>query len=376
MYFFIPNSCGCSICPVNLFAGPCMRTAGVVSHVGWFPSAPCCGGRYSLSSNIIYLVLVLTGDCNQRAAPCSKPGIAGRDLQSDTNTSDKGRNVSIISLNSWFSVSLRAYCFKNRSLCFDSVWPTWWQMLPIIVLDLVCLALSGSRCVLTCAIEVCKVKTLSLPVCREINIIYWGFTPSLDVNVRVTVLTLYGALVTTQAPLPEVQLLLQQPEGSGSASSSTPGDSDWRQRDNISSTAHKPVTSPQKSSCAQSPGVTQTPAEEGSLPWLMQMCATLITQPREDHSDSEGAAPTGSAVLEPLPVRLEALQVRWWGRGTQELYQHVFHLFFFFITCLRSCATWSVDISLLFKVVCVRLGEWVFSASKRRNLPYNCMEQR
>uniref|UniRef100_A0A674NSF0 HEAT repeat-containing protein 6 n=1 Tax=Takifugu rubripes TaxID=31033 RepID=A0A674NSF0_TAKRU len=130
-----------------------------------------------------------------------------------------------------------------------------------------------------------------------------------DVNVRVTVLTLYGALVTTQAPLPEVQLLLQQPEGSTWAGSSTPGGSDWRQRDNLSSPAHKPVTSSQRGSCTHSPGVPQTPAEDGSLPWLMQLCASLITQPREDHSDSEGATQTGSLILEPLPVRLEALQV-------------------------------------------------------------------
>lgn len=115
--------------------------------------------------------------------------------------------------------------------------------------------------------------------------------------------------MTTQAPLPEVQLLLQQPESSGSASSSTPGESDWRQRDNFSSPAHKQVTSSQRSSCTQSPGVPRTPAEGGSLPWLMRLCASLVTQPREDHSDNEGAAPTGNAVLEPLPVRLEALQV-------------------------------------------------------------------
>lgn len=53
-------------------------------------------------------------------------------------------------------------------LLFDSVWPTWWQMLPIIVLDLVCLALSGSRCVLTCATEVCKSITLIIRVCQEL----------------------------------------------------------------------------------------------------------------------------------------------------------------------------------------------------------------
>lgn len=129
-------------------------------------------------------------------------------------------------------------------------------------------------------------------------------------NVRVKVLTLYGALVTTQAPLPEVQLLLQQPGGSGGASSSTPGDSDWRQRENLSSPGHKRDTSSQKGSSTHSPGVPLTPVEDGTLPWLMQLCASLVTQPREDHSDSEGAAQTGSPVFEPLPVRLEALQVR------------------------------------------------------------------
>uniref|UniRef100_A0AAQ4Q5E5 HEAT repeat-containing protein 6 n=1 Tax=Gasterosteus aculeatus aculeatus TaxID=481459 RepID=A0AAQ4Q5E5_GASAC len=109
-----------------------------------------------------------------------------------------------------------------------------------------------------------------------------------DVNVRVSVLTLYGALVTTQAPLPEVQLLLQQPEGSSSSSSGsgsfTQQDSalSWRRRDGMST----PPTAP---------------------PWLLQLCLSLVTQPREDQSDSEGAG-TGAA-LEPSPVRLEALQV-------------------------------------------------------------------
>uniref|UniRef100_A0A671WPG8 HEAT repeat-containing protein 6 n=1 Tax=Sparus aurata TaxID=8175 RepID=A0A671WPG8_SPAAU len=104
-----------------------------------------------------------------------------------------------------------------------------------------------------------------------------------DVNVRVSVLTLYGALVTTQAPLPEVQLLLQQPEGSSSGGSFTPKDSalSWRQRDGVSS----------------------------SPPWLLQLCVSLVTQPREDQSDSDGAGTGGGLALEPSPVRLEALQV-------------------------------------------------------------------
>uniref|UniRef100_A0A667Y1W1 HEAT repeat-containing protein 6 n=1 Tax=Myripristis murdjan TaxID=586833 RepID=A0A667Y1W1_9TELE len=108
-----------------------------------------------------------------------------------------------------------------------------------------------------------------------------------DVNVRVSVLTLFGALVTTQAPLPEVQLLLRQPEGGGGrAGSFTPQDSalSWRQRDGVSS-----------------------PSPETGPPWLLQLCVALVTQPREDQSDSEGTGQGGA--LEPSPVRLEALQV-------------------------------------------------------------------
>ncbi|KAM7374354.1 hypothetical protein PAMP_007018 [Pampus punctatissimus] len=124
-----------------------------------------------------------------------------------------------------------------------------------------------------------------------------------DVNVRVSVLTLYGALVTTQAPLPEVQLLLRQPESSSSGSF-TPQDSalSWRQRDGS--------TPSQRSSCTHSPRIPRTPAEEdSSSPWLMQLCVSLVTQPREDQSDSEGAGTGGAVALEPSPVRLEALQV-------------------------------------------------------------------
>lgn len=127
-----------------------------------------------------------------------------------------------------------------------------------------------------------------------------------DVNVRVSVLTLYGALVTTQAPLPEVQLLLQQPEGSSSSGGSfTPKDSalSWRQRDGVSSPSRTPLT--------PSPRGPRTPAEEASSPpWLLQLCVSLVTQPREDQSDSDGAGTGGGLALEPSPVRLEALQVR------------------------------------------------------------------
>ncbi|XP_054611967.1 HEAT repeat-containing protein 6 isoform X2 [Dunckerocampus dactyliophorus] len=112
-----------------------------------------------------------------------------------------------------------------------------------------------------------------------------------DVNVRVSALTLYGALVTTQAPLPEVQLLLRQPEGSTGGGSLTPQDGalSWRHRE------------------AQSPRAPRTPREvDGAPPWLLTLCASLVTQPRGDQSDSEGGA---VGALEPSPVRLEALQV-------------------------------------------------------------------
>nr|XP_057933217.1 HEAT repeat-containing protein 6 [Doryrhamphus excisus] len=112
-----------------------------------------------------------------------------------------------------------------------------------------------------------------------------------DVNVRVSALTLYGALVTTQAPLPEVQLLLHQPEGSTGGSSFTPQDAalSWRQRE------------------AQPPRTPRTPREvDGAPPWLLTLCASLVSQPRDDQSDSEGGA---AGPMEPSPVRLEALQV-------------------------------------------------------------------
>uniref|UniRef100_A0A8C2XJV7 HEAT repeat-containing protein 6 n=1 Tax=Cyclopterus lumpus TaxID=8103 RepID=A0A8C2XJV7_CYCLU len=134
-----------------------------------------------------------------------------------------------------------------------------------------------------------------------------------DVNVRVSVLTLYGALVTTQAPLPEIQLLLRQPEGNNSSTGSfTPQDSvlSWRQRDG-ESTPPTPVKPSQRSSQTHSPHVLRTPEEVDSAPpWLLQLCVALVTQPREDQSDSEGAGTEGGAALEPSPVRLEALQYK------------------------------------------------------------------
>lgn len=118
-----------------------------------------------------------------------------------------------------------------------------------------------------------------------------------DVNVRVSSLTLFGALVSTQAPLPEVQLLLQQPGSASSLGSgiSTPQESplSWRQ----------PARRDEE---ASSPAAAEGP--EGPC-WLLQLCVSLVTQPREEpYSDSDAGGSNG-APLEPSPVRLEALQV-------------------------------------------------------------------
>ncbi|KAI4884289.1 hypothetical protein NFI96_019994 [Prochilodus magdalenae] len=121
-----------------------------------------------------------------------------------------------------------------------------------------------------------------------------------DVNVRVSSLTLFGALVSAQAPLPEVQLLLQQPGptvGPGASGGTTPQEPSlsWR---------HPGLR--ERDSNVPSPGVEGVPEAPC---WLLQLCVALVTQPREEpYSDSDAGGSTGGA-LEPSPVRLEALQV-------------------------------------------------------------------
>ncbi|XP_036845320.1 HEAT repeat-containing protein 6 isoform X3 [Oncorhynchus mykiss] len=120
-----------------------------------------------------------------------------------------------------------------------------------------------------------------------------------DVNVRVSVLTLYGALVSTQAPLSEIQLLLTHTSQEMGLS--------WRQREGFSS-PHTPPS--HKYHNSHTPRGSHTPGEEEpGVPWLLQLCVSLVTQPRDDQSDSEGPGGGGATALEPSPVRLEALQV-------------------------------------------------------------------
>ncbi|NXI36982.1 HEAT6 protein, partial [Galbula dea] len=121
-----------------------------------------------------------------------------------------------------------------------------------------------------------------------------------DVNVRVSSLTLLGAIVSVQAPLPEVQLLLQQPSSSGLGNSG-------------SATPHRSNPSEQWRKAAPSEG--QPPDNPLGCPssdpcWLLRLCVSLVVLPREDScSDSDANFPSLAGVYEPCPLRLEALQV-------------------------------------------------------------------
>ncbi|NXI50246.1 HEAT6 protein, partial [Chloroceryle aenea] len=122
-----------------------------------------------------------------------------------------------------------------------------------------------------------------------------------DVNVRVSSLTLLGAIVSVQAPLPEVQLLLQQPSSSGlnNSGSTTP------HRVNSSSEQWRKALPSE----GEPPG---NPAGcSSSKPcWLLHLCVSIIILPREDScSDSDANFPSLSSVYEPCPLRLESLQV-------------------------------------------------------------------
>ncbi|NXY85181.1 HEAT6 protein, partial [Alcedo cyanopectus] len=120
-----------------------------------------------------------------------------------------------------------------------------------------------------------------------------------DVNVRVSSLTLLGAIVSVQAPLPEVQLLLQQPSSSGLSTSGnvTPHRSNPEQwRKGLLSEGEPPGNSA---------------GDTSSEPcWLLQLCVSIIVLPKEDScSDSDANFPSLFSIYEPCPLRLESLQV-------------------------------------------------------------------
>ncbi|XP_036691733.1 HEAT repeat-containing protein 6 [Balaenoptera musculus] len=120
-----------------------------------------------------------------------------------------------------------------------------------------------------------------------------------DVNVRVSSLTLLGAIVSTHAPLPEVQLLLQQPCSSGlsNSNSATPHVSppDWWKK--------APSGPFLEEAAVSSPKVSSEPC------WLIRLCISIVVLPKEDACSGSDAASTGGSTYEPFPLRLEALQV-------------------------------------------------------------------
>ncbi|XP_009981687.1 PREDICTED: HEAT repeat-containing protein 6 [Tauraco erythrolophus] len=121
-----------------------------------------------------------------------------------------------------------------------------------------------------------------------------------DVNVRVSSLTLLGAIVSVQAPLPEVQLLLQQPSSSGLNSSG-------------STTPHRSSSSEQWRKALPSEGEppdNPSGCTSSEPCWLLRLCVSIIILPREDScSDSDANFPAFSSIYEPCPLRLESLQV-------------------------------------------------------------------
>uniref|UniRef100_A0A4W2GJW0 HEAT repeat-containing protein 6 n=1 Tax=Bos indicus x Bos taurus TaxID=30522 RepID=A0A4W2GJW0_BOBOX len=120
-----------------------------------------------------------------------------------------------------------------------------------------------------------------------------------DVNVRVSSLTLLGAIVSTHAPLPEVQLLLQQPCSSGlsGSSSATPHLSppEWWKK--------APLGPFVEEGAVSSPKLSSEPC------WLIRLCISIVVLPREDSCSGSDAGSAGGSIYEPFPMRLEALQV-------------------------------------------------------------------
>ncbi|XP_064127460.1 HEAT repeat-containing protein 6 isoform X1 [Loxodonta africana] len=120
-----------------------------------------------------------------------------------------------------------------------------------------------------------------------------------DVNVRVSSLTLLGAIVSTHAPLPEVQLLLQQPCSSGlsNSSSATPHPSlpDWWKK--------APSGTSQEETTVNSPRGSSEPC------WLIRLCISIVVLPKEDSCSGSEAGSAAGSTYEPSPMRLEALQV-------------------------------------------------------------------
>ncbi|XP_078451628.1 HEAT repeat-containing protein 6 [Lampetra fluviatilis] len=157
----------------------------------------------------------------------------------------------------------------------------------------------------------------------------WPFTRHRDVNVRVACLTLLGAVLTAQAPLTEVHLLLTQPVSASPASSgtSTPGALPRGSFDQKNSAPSSPAPKgPPKAEDGEDGRGYSSPLQDGTDSWrnaglrsrgwdmalkccpqgcwLVSFCSTLILG-----REMEGRGLPEPTFSEPLPVRLEALQV-------------------------------------------------------------------
>uniref|UniRef100_F7E777 HEAT repeat-containing protein 6 n=1 Tax=Callithrix jacchus TaxID=9483 RepID=F7E777_CALJA len=117
-----------------------------------------------------------------------------------------------------------------------------------------------------------------------------------DVNVRVSSLTLLGAIVSTHAPLPEVQLLLQQPCSSGlsNSNSATPHlcPPDWWKK--------APAGPSLEETSVSSPKGSSEPC------WLIRLCISTVILPKEDSCSGSDAGYAAGSTYEPSPMRLEA----------------------------------------------------------------------
>ncbi|XP_069827594.1 HEAT repeat-containing protein 6 [Dendropsophus ebraccatus] len=121
-----------------------------------------------------------------------------------------------------------------------------------------------------------------------------------DVNVRVSSLTLLGAIVSAQTPLPEVQVLIQQPvvsllPNAGPAVITRLSDPDWWRKEPL-----------QESEGRASLHSDQSQAESC---WLIRLCISLVVNPCEDSYSDSDVSSSATLQYEPSPVRLEALQV-------------------------------------------------------------------
>ncbi|KAM3933702.1 HEAT repeat-containing protein 6 [Leptodactylus fuscus] len=121
-----------------------------------------------------------------------------------------------------------------------------------------------------------------------------------DVNVRVSSLTLLGAIVSAQTPLPEVQALLQQSvvsllPNAGPLAITNLSDPDWWRKETV----------PEPEGIAN----FHSDQSQSESCWLIRLCISLVVNPREDSYSDSDVSSASVLQYEPSPVRLEALQV-------------------------------------------------------------------